>query len=662
MKKIFYSFISGLAFVVLLSSCTKVNDQFEGLDDMTKPTNSASLYYTLTAADYAAIKTAALANATPDQVDAAKAIATRSAFNSSFGASEYVPPVLNNMYTAFDIGSNVLLTYNYDEGAIPYLTDYADAQVYELVDADYESFGGLVSAIKYFIPSFMPEEGIPDILGAQIAAPVADQLALVEYRYSSTEPASSGPKSVTHLTNDFEGYANYDPISLDGWKSIETEGTRAWQARIYSENAYAQYSAYNSGEDNESYLVSPTVDLTGSEQNTFTFDVNIGYWTGDVLTVWISENYDGVNFDAATWVDVSSNFTIPSEPTVGYGLWPNAGSMDLNAYSGEVTIAFKYTGSAISNPVVTTTVQIDNVLIEGVTYLNTKSSAADDYQVFNDFYNYNGSSWAKTTGVYALSASDYDAMGTASGQPGKYNNFDSSTPPANFLPTLLSNLFPYAQNGNKQIVVYKYYSGGAQTLADEYMFQDGVWFSPSSIIEKTEQFIFTNSGWLFDPTVNVIMESADYQMMVNYVLATPSISVFAHPYYKNEEYHWGFTSRYSNVNFRLSYRNPYFTGDYIQQPSIDPELSGLGTDEEKVALMYERLKGGMAKFLQLKYPDAVPFVSGIEVFYNATTYIYYPQGNVSTPSEYHRYEFQCTGAAAGGNPPTFEFISEDIVE
>lgn len=660
MKKIFYSLISGLAIAALLGGCNKFNDQFEGLDDMTKPTNVASLNYTLTAADYATMKTAALANATTDEeIAAANAIGTSLAFNSTFGAADYVPAVLNKMYYSFDMGSSVMLTYNYDEGVIPYLADYTSAQVYKTVDADYETFGGLVGAIKYFVPSFMPEEGIPDILDAQITAPVADQLVLVEYRYSDTEPANSGPKAVQHLLNDFEAYANYDPITLDGWKSVETEGVRTWQARVYGDNAYAQYTSYNSGELNESYLVSPTVDLTGSEQNTLTFDVNIGYWKNDGLKVFLSENYDGVNFDAATWVDVSSNFTIPSEPVSGYGLFPNAGEMDLSAYKGKLTVAFKYTGNGIDNSE-TTTYQIDNVLIEGITYLDAKKNTSADYEVYNAYYKFNGSSWSKATGVYALSISDYDAMGTASGQPGKYNNFDSSMPPENYLPTLLANLFPYAQNGNKQIVVYKYYSGGTQTRADEYVFENGVWYKPSSIIERSEQFVYTTSGWLFDPTVNVTMATADYQMMVDYVLATPEIAVFAHPFYKNEEYYWGFSSRYSNVNFRLSYRNPYFTGDYIQDPSIDAELSALTTDAEKVALMYERLKGGMAKFLQLKYPEAVPNVSGIDVYYFATTYIYYPTG-IASGYEYREYEFKCTAAASGSNPPTFEYISDKIV-
>jgi len=55
MKKTFYTFISGLAFVLLLSSCTKFNDQFDGLDEKTQITNVASYTYTLTDADYSTI-------------------------------------------------------------------------------------------------------------------------------------------------------------------------------------------------------------------------------------------------------------------------------------------------------------------------------------------------------------------------------------------------------------------------------------------------------------------------------------------------------------------------------------------------------------------------------------------------------------------------------
>jgi hypothetical protein len=277
------------------------------------------------------------------------------------------------------------------------------------------------------------------------------------------------------------------------------------------------------------------------------------------------------------------------------------------------------------------------------------------------YYKYTTNKWAPAQGIYVLTSDDYDSMGTATGQPGKNNYFSSSIPAENYLPTLLAQLFPYAQNGNKQIVAYKNSEGGIKTKVDEYIFQAGKWSNSSSVINKTEQFVFSNIGWLFDPTVKIKMQKSDYQLMVDYVLATPSISIFANPTYKNEEFYYGFGSRYSNVSFRFSYRNPYFTGADVQPATIDPELNDLTTDVEKVALMWTRLQEGMGIFLQQRYPNAVPTVSGIDVYYLATTFVYYVKGNESG-DEYHEYKFKCTAAASGSNPPTFEFISESVVK
>lgn len=628
MKKIIYPLISALLLLIAFSACKKVNDDFEGLDEMASPTNVANLSYTLTADDYAAIEKAAKAVATTDEeTNAAYAIGDDLALNTVFGAADYAPSILTDLYYSFDKNSTVLLTYNYDEGEIPYLADYLAADDYELSDADYESFGGLVAAIKYFVPSFMPEDGIPDVLEAQIVTPVEDQLVLVEYRYSDTEPANSGPKTTQHLVNDFEAYANYDPVDKDGWKSVEAEGTRAWQARLYSENSYAQYSAYSSGEENISYLVSPTVDLTGSEDNTFTFDINVGYWTHDGFAVLISENYDGVNFDLATWVDISSSFTIPSEPSIGYANFATAGTFDLSAYGAEITIAFRYTGNG--NTGETTTYQIDNVLVEGTTYL--KNSAATDYDVYNTFYQYTGSYWEAASGAYALSATDYDAMGEEYGQPGRYNNFSDDALPEDYLPTLLANLYPYAQDGDKQIVVYYYYPTGTQ--ADEYIFEGGVWYKPSTIIEKSEQFVFTGSEWVFDPTLHVRMYSDDFQMIVNYFIADDVLSQYVDSYGNGESY-YGSSAYYVNFDLRINKRDG--------QPEYDAAA-------DKWEYMKAQMAEGIKLWLTLKYPDAVPEVKGVSVHYVVTAPVY---DGLSTRD--FVTEFDCT---ASGNPATFVLVS-----
>ncbi|HAG17136.1 MAG TPA: hypothetical protein DCG69_11560 [Bacteroidales bacterium] len=662
MKKIFYSLISGLAFAVLLGSCNKFNDQFEGLDEMAKPTNVASLSYTLTAADYATIKTAAVANATAEQLTAANAIGTSLALNSTFGAATYVPALLNKMYYSFDLGSNALITYNYDLDKPSYLYDLTTVNI--LNTADYQlAWGDDLLYVSALTPTVSPTAKLPVILAAKFPTATSGQYKFVEYNYSSADAVVQNTE-VSYFSEDWTTHtaatsSPYTVISENGWLSKDLIGTQNWFCRVYSGNNYAQVTSYSSPAPttkNETWMTSKEIDLSTAIAPKFTFDLKIGYWNADCLTVWISENFDGTTdgIATATWTDITSNFTIPQTPTSGYtATFLNAGVADLTAYKGKkVRIAFKYTGDGRTatdrgtDPLMTTTYQIDNIKVSEIKVALSVGSTEKKYVA----YTYNGTAWVAADATFAaLQPADYLAM-TGS-------TYISSTNAPLYIPQLLSQKFPFAQEGNVKTVVYKSSSTVTYSGAMQFTFTAGKWVANTFKIVKAEQFVYTIDGWVFDPTVKMTMVSADYQMMVNYVLATPEIAVFAHPYYKNEEYYWGFASRYSNVSFRLSYRNPYFTGDYVQPATIDAELYALTTDAAKVALMWERLKGGMNKFAQLRYPNAVPLVSGIEVYYYLTTYMYYPTG-VAAGNEYHEYVFKCTAAASGTNPPTFEYISD----
>lgn len=258
------------------------------------------------------------------------------------------------------------------------------------------------------------------------------------------------------------------------------------------------------------------------------------------------------------------------------------------------------------------------------------------------------------TSKFVLTADDYNLMGQGTNQPGQYDNMSNVMPVLKYLDTFLKLKCPYAVAGDIKMVTYLYYDSNKATKKQYRI----LYFNGSNWSAASEQYNFNGTKWEVDPTVKLTMVKSDYQIMVDYVLATPEIAVFAHPFYKNEEYYWGFASRYSNVSFRLSYRNPYFTGTYVQPATIDPELNALTTTEAKVALMWSRLKGGMEKFVQLRFPDAVPNASGVEgVHYKITTLIYYV-GGTGGGNENHEYDFKCTAAATGGNPPTFEYVSD----
>jgi len=260
------------------------------------------------------------------------------------------------------------------------------------------------------------------------------------------------------------------------------------------------------------------------------------------------------------------------------------------------------------------------------------------------------------TSKFTLTADDYNLMGTGANQPGQYDNMSYLMPVLSYLNTFLKLKCPYAVANEVKMVTYQYYDSNKATKKQyRLLVFDGLNWKAAA-----EQYNYTGTSWMYDPTVKLTMVKSDYQIMVDYVLATPSIAIFAHPYYKNEEYYWGFASRFTNTSFRLSYRNPYFTGQYTQPATIDPELFALTTPEAKVALLWDRLKGGMEKFCQLRFPQAVPKVSGIDVYYRVKTLVYYPQGTCGA-SEYHEYVFKFTGAATGGNPQTFKFIMKSKV-
>lgn len=164
---------------------------------------------------------------------------------------------------------------------------------------------------------------------------------------------------------NFEGISNtgYDVwISLDGWDNIsETNGTEKWEAREYSNNKYAQISAYNTAETTMSvWLITSEIDLDNSTGEILTFQTKDGYNNGDGLEVFISTNYSG-NISSATWTKLDAN--LASGSSGGYASsYTDSGDIDLSSFSGKARIAFKYSGG---DPSLTTTYQVDEIKILG---------------------------------------------------------------------------------------------------------------------------------------------------------------------------------------------------------------------------------------------------------------------------------------------------------
>ncbi len=656
-KKLSYLLLA----VLFLASCDKtMSDVYNDLDAAQVPLHK-DVAYTLTKVDYDAISKAALADAaTRGDSTLAKAVATTQSLNSFATADKYVPARLAIAFPALNKNSTVQVSYAYSED---YLATLAGAPAYTLTAADYQSVWGVGSTTNYFTPSNSPTAKLPGILKADFPNAVSGDVKLISYNYSDNEPDAV----VEALNENYEsGFTTGSSINVNtkGWVTKMTAGTKQdWKATSYNGNTYAQVTAYQSNANaalrevsNVIYMITPEIDLTNVGSPKFSFDVCIGSWNYDGLTVLVSLDATAATDPGnATWVNVTSNFTIPKTPTSGYGVLATAGTMDMSAYAGKkVFIAFKYEGGYPDLPATTnartTTYQIDNILIKGIDK-NAAPTPAANPRPFNAIYTYGGTNWTVYPNAVMLNPADYTAM--------NISTMTAAMAP-NYLPTYLSAKFPYAQTGNKEAVVYK--SGSSTTAADEYVFTGGLW-QPSLVAAlTTEQFIHNGEKWLFDPTINLTMVNADYQLICTYVLNDPTLSVYNRVNattgvpYDNEEWYFGFSGYYGNINFRLS-GSASSSRDVPSSKANDTELHSLATNEEKADLLWERLtETAMIKFLQLRYPESPVDAQGVQLYYNISAKVYYPDGVTNTTLIY-TFKYKVLTAGSAGTPPTFEFVS-----
>jgi hypothetical protein len=207
-------------------------------------------------------------------------------------------------------------------------------------------------------PNAVAKTKIEDWLNTNYYSAENGSEATIKYNLIKKETTVS---EVSSIAVDFErNIVTLEKTNIPGWTNFEEVGTTPWYDSNYSGNTYTQFG--NGSTDVTNWFISPKTLIKGGDK--LSFDVCVGYWKGDVLSVLISENYVGAasasNLKKATWVDVTSSFTIPQEPVKGYGKFATAGSLDLSAYADkDVYIAFKYVGSASVN----TTIELDNIKV-----------------------------------------------------------------------------------------------------------------------------------------------------------------------------------------------------------------------------------------------------------------------------------------------------------
>lgn len=169
--------------------------------------------------------------------------------------------------------------------------------------------------------------------------------------------------NVPAFSEDFSiGAVDNTDLNTPGWTNVAEVGTTKWKEQIFSGNAYAEFSSFQSGNAvNVAWLISPDVDLTDKTNQVLAFRASQSFVSSSAnsLEVLVATDYDGTNLTTANWQNLSATLPTSSTPFFAF---IKSGFIDLSAYNGKVNIAFKVKGSG-TNTNLDGSYQIDDVNI-----------------------------------------------------------------------------------------------------------------------------------------------------------------------------------------------------------------------------------------------------------------------------------------------------------
>ena len=594
--------------LLLLSGCNYNEENFKGLEEMTQPENVINIDYTLTAEDYKTF-------------DKKSGPYLDSYFSSTEEADELFPAWLAKKYYTASPTSAVRVTFNYLDAASELLKPYTDIKYVGLEkNADYVPTFYPEGTYAPYLNSTAEGEIIAKLLNVKYANPKKGDYMMVGYNFSD-DPIQT--VQAPDFNYDFEADATADPLEKLGNWYINVTGDKKWKLTNYDKNNYVQYSANGAEGKCEAWLVTPEVKITGIDKN-FAFDVNVAYFNADCLSVLISTDFDGKDVSKATWKDVTDKFTIPQDQS--YAGLKTAGTLSLADYDGKtVRVAFKYVGDGKNKK--TTTYQIDNVVIGKD--IPKAVSVKPRFKLFQCTSNGKWSNFENKSGNKAICPL-YSAY-TTMGEPGKNMYFSSSVKPEDYLPAYLANNsedlgIQYAQDGDARVLIYRYYNADKklEAQAKQYIYSAaaGRWEYDTQIVEKTRQYAFDGSKWVFDPSTTVALKAKGdkatsdfYQIITDWVKANKGAEYVTS--FGNNDYYYGGSAYNNNFDFRPSAWRAQNATAY-----------GEKSDDDLKKLMQKRLPEAFVPGLEATYPNAEP-VEGVNVIYTVNFFIY--DGSATTP-------------------------------
>ena len=174
-----------------------------------------------------------------------------------------------------------------------------------------------------------------------------------------------GADTLTQSFNNvsFGTGVSFSSTMFPGWLDIKQVGAGTsidWagttSSTIPSYNFPSASTHFSTNPRNVVWLISPPIQNSATKN--LTFQAATAYNTTGVnqLSVLVSTNFNGVNFPSpsgsATWVDITSSFSITTVGSISTFNFSNAGTVMLNSvasnlagYNGTFYIGFRYTGN-----------------------------------------------------------------------------------------------------------------------------------------------------------------------------------------------------------------------------------------------------------------------------------------------------------------------------
>lgn len=152
-------------------------------------------------------------------------------------------------------------------------------------------------------------------------------------------------------------------LTTAGWENIAEVGTAKWKIQVYSGNAYAEFTSFQSGNlVNTAWLISPKINLDETENEVLQFQSSQSFVSSaaNSLEVLIATDYDGTNLTTANW-QPAAGAVLPTI-TSAYFAFMKSGEVDLSGYTGSINIAFKVKGSG-TNSALDGSYQIDDIKV-----------------------------------------------------------------------------------------------------------------------------------------------------------------------------------------------------------------------------------------------------------------------------------------------------------